>query len=351
MENIDFEESKRSLLGVIENPNNNYNGDLFGKYAAIYLAPTFNVIGAVDLLDTDNINNALVVGTGGAYIHELLLRGVNNIDAFDINVYQYYYYELLKAGIEIFNYDDFIRFFCAEKLGNGQVFSSVFNSYLMEALLPFMEENASDFWNYLMNLTNYDVAGLIESNLFRTSYFLYPEYLREYSSIYDRNKFNKLKDILLNSDYKIDYRIIDIENVPDTFNGNSYDTILFGNIFQYYKGIPRLNTIYRVNNFIQDEISKLLNNRGVCQVCYGFEVASNAVSNQIKREIPNLSFKDKIMLEQNKRITNDERKNGIISSIIRKYGEDYSLDFIDGVETDTSISHKSENVVLSYVKK
>lgn len=124
---------------------------------------------------------------------------------------------------------------------------------------------------------------------------------------------------------------------------------MFDNILQYYKNIPRLNDVYKVNNFIKNDVSNMLTDNGVVQVAYGFEVASDAVCKVINRKIPNMTTADALLLEMNKEYINKEKKEGIISNLARKYN-DYSLHFIPGVEADSFFRHYPENVVLTYKK-
>ena len=66
--------------------------DKFASYSPIYVAPTSNVKDTVKLYD--GVKKALVVGTQGSFIYELLLNGVTEIDCFDKNILQYLYYEM-----------------------------------------------------------------------------------------------------------------------------------------------------------------------------------------------------------------------------------------------------------------
>ena len=349
MENINVAESIQKLPIVAEDNNKRISGDVFGKYSAIYIAPTSNIKDSVNLLDTDNYDNALVVGANGAYINELLLKGIKTIDAFDINVYQYYFYELIQAGIKLLSYEDFINCFCAKKIGpKQQDLSNMFDISRIEFIVKIIDGEAGEFWDFLLDV-GLSPRELLTSNLFRKGYYLLQEHLQKFSSVYDVNKYYELQKILLGNDYRIDYRISGIEEVAQEFKGRKYDIIAFDNILQYYRRLPSLNNVYKVNSFIQNDVVPMLNVDGTVQVSYGFEIPSDAVS-KMKKRVVNRSIQDQLLLQRNSRVINHELKEGIIPSLLKKY-DGYDYDFIPGVETDPDINHKSDNIVLSYVRR
>ena len=350
VEKINLEETFQELLRVMIANNKGLSGDIYDKYAAIYMAPASNVIGAVNLLDTSNIYTALVVGASGGYIFELLLHGVKRIDAFDINVNQYLFYKLLEVAIKTLDYNTFINTFCAQKKDRGQIFSCTLNTPSILPLIFKLDGQVGKFWHDLLMITNNNLRSLFKTNFFRTDYKLFPEYLEKYSSVYNRNSYNELQRILKNNNYTINYEICSIEDIANIFNGKKYDVVIWDNILQYFRTIPSLDEVSRVNSFVKKDISNMLNLGGIIQVDYGFEVASHAVSKLIGRTPPNLSVNDVFSLEKNSAIINREKREGIIPGLISKY-EDYYYEFIPGVEEELSIGHHAENVVLSYIKK
>lgn len=218
MENINLNEALNEVTSVINNKNEDKTGDIYSKYASIYLAPTSNVKDTINLFDTNNINTSLVVLGSGAYIYELLLKGVKEIDAFDINVFQYFYYELLKSAIKNLDYKDFTKSFTAENLSIRQDMSNMFQSYTMFDILEDVAEPARSFWSSLFISSRDGFNKLLCTNLFRGCYKLYLSYLTEFSSFYNEEDFYNLQNILIDNDYNINYKISEIQDIPNMFN-------------------------------------------------------------------------------------------------------------------------------------
>lgn len=315
--------------------------DKFSKYSPIYIAPTSNVIDLVSLYTKNDFKSALVVGSQGAIVYELLLNGIKKIDCFDKNILQYFFYELLNAAIMLLDYEEFIHNFTAIENKNNQNLRFMFNEFMISDLIDFMIYPSGDYWWSLQHKAK--INSLLKTSLFRTNYNLNLSYLSKYSSLYNEENFYKLKKILYDQEVKIDYHICDIEDIHKEFKDKKYDLIMFDNILQYYKSIPALDNVSAINRYVKDKLDDMLNNNGQIQLGYGFMVSSYAVCKIIGREynLPVLaSMRAKLEI-------NEEIKNGFISNMIKKYDK-YVCDFIPGVETNDYL--ETENLVLTYKK-
>lgn len=54
---------------------------------------------------------------------------------------------------------------------------------------------------------------LLDSSLYRTYYPFYVEFLKDLSSVYNRDSYNKLKNILNHNEVEITYHICDIDEI------------------------------------------------------------------------------------------------------------------------------------------
>lgn len=312
----------------------------FSTYSPIYVAPTSNVKDLVKLYN--GVKKALVVGSQGALIYELLLNGVTEIDCFDKNILQYFYYELLKTSIMYDDFKDFEMSFTAIKQGQYQNYSLMLDSNMFFDLIPEMEEPARSYWSNLFKSTN--INQLLDTNLFRMSYMVDAPYLRKYSSIYDMDSFYRVQELLVSKDIKINYHICDITDIHKEFASNTYDLIMFDNILQYYKSIPALDNITLVHKYVREKLDSMLNKNGQIQLGYGFEVIARSVSQILGREYYHMEgIQEKIA----QIVTDRSIKEDFIPNMIKKYDR-YDIDFIHGVETMNG--HESENVVLTYKK-
>ena len=99
-------------MSSIEDVNKLINGNRFGSkgfsnYMPVYEYTTEDIGNSIgNYTSKDRI---LTVLSSGDHIFDYLLRGAENIEAFDINVITNYYYKLKRAIIEKLSYDEFLK--------------------------------------------------------------------------------------------------------------------------------------------------------------------------------------------------------------------------------------------------
>lgn len=324
--------------------------DKFGNHAPIYLAPTGNTKDAVGLYShgSHNIESALVVGSQGSFAHELALNGVKKIDCFDKNILQYLFYALFETAIRNIDFCEFLSNFTSKRTSSfEQRFDHILSDWLFFDVLDQMGNQEAEYWAKIFKSGQKD--QLIASNLFRTYYPFLAENLRHFSSVYNIGSYEELQYLLNTHKVDITYHICDLDEIHKEFAGEKYGLIMLGNILQYYKQIPALDNVGAVNRFLKDKWSNMLTEDGKIQLCYGFEVVGDAVSNLMHlggiQKINNISdLSIKYAREK-------DQKEGYICNVIKKYGvgddSPYSIDFIRAVEEMDG--HKdAKNVILTY---
>lgn len=190
---------------------------------------------------------------------------------------------------------------------------------------------------------------LLDSSLYRTYYPFYAEFLKDLSSVYNRDSYNKLKNILNHNEVEITYHICDIDEIHREFENQKYGLIMYGNILQYYKDIPTLDDIRTINRYAKEKWSKMLTDDGQIQIGYGFEIACDAArellnNDEIKKPTNFEEMAMRFGIEK-------EKKEGFISNIIKTYGvsddSPYSIDYIRAVEENDGHMN-SKNAILTY---
>lgn len=313
--------------------------DKFSMYSPIYIAPTENIKDMINLYK--NVDSALTTLSHGMFLYELILNGTKKIDCFDCNVLQYLYFELVDAAIKNLDYEDFIENFTAIKQGNLQYFHRMFGEYMFFDLLEYIEEPAAEYWCSLFKKTG--ITNLMLTNVFRSLYILDANYLKKLSSVYKRDNFYKLKELLKDDTIKINHHICDISQIPTEFK-DKYDLIIFSNIFQYFKNMKKFSDTKDIYKFVTEKVSSMLNDKGKIQVGYGFELIADTVSRMKDREYSHMQGIEEFFANMQM----DKAINDFIPKMLTDYN-DFDYDYIKGVEPP--IHHKPENIILTYRKK
>lgn len=315
---------------------------VFGECSSIFLAPTGNV---KDMMEAfKNAKRVLAVGGAGAFGMEALYNDAEKVDMFDNNLLQKYYCEMVTAGMTIFTYEEFVKYFTLKSQGyemSRDMFRDLVSKEMFEKVRILMSLEAQFVYENLYE--RFDSVDLIWSSLYRYEYIIYTEYLKKFASMYDEERYYKIQSILRSRSAEVTYSTVDLLDLPSKFEG-PYDLIVLGNIPQYYKDIPGISTPYDFNQFIHKRLSKLLADDGVIQVNYGFKTSTLALRKHLNpsyhlRRSPLGPFRDEAI--------KNETKNGINIPLVSKWGYDYN--FIPGVEP--GVDGNYENMYITYRKK
>lgn len=311
------------------------------EYDSIYLAATSNVKDTLSLYN--NYESVLALGATGAHGFEAALHGAKRVDMFDINELQRIFFEFFKTAIMVLDYEEFVHYFSLEKqtfMFKKKDIANLLGNDLFERLVYYLPEDVSFVLEPIFEM--FYSPDIIMSALFRFEYNVSIGYLKKYISLYNRDDYNRLKEILLSGECQFSYHQLSIEDVPKFFK-DKYDLIILDNLFQYYSKLRTLDTPYKINMFIRKELSNLLTDTGVIQAAYGFEIASDSLKSMLN--IPYTPYRS-IFTPM---VTKEEIKNGIVSNLIKKWPDNYSYDFIPGVEREEG--RDTDNVVLTYRRK
>lgn len=318
---------KSRIIGdkVVETAIKVFSDD-FSNNSRAYIAPTGNVKEMCDLFD--NYGSVLTVLGGGGIALESVLRGARDVDCFDFNPRQYDYFELMLTCMTFFDYEEFCKYFTSDQ---GKLLS--FELY--EKMYWFLEDDIADRLK-----PAFFRPGMIDK-YFRTDYMVHLERLKKFCSYYNEEEYYKLKENLNMMGGYLDFVKCDVSEVPEKFADKKYDLIFLDNIFQYYRDIKGLDDVHLVDKFIKKKLSKLLNDDGIIQVNYGFELATDAVIEKFGYDIEGMS------VDVN-RFVQYEMNNSVNTGLLSGYNG-YDVSFISG--TESSENDKRMNMVLTYKKQ
>lgn len=314
----------------------------YGKYQSIYMAPTGNVKDAMS--PYKGVKRVLAVGGVGAFGFEAGINDSEVIDMFDCNELQRHFFELIKASIMVLSYEQFMDYFTLETQSERMA-PSEFRNLLSPILLILVEDYLPVDTRMFFEQLYYRFSNIqmIHSSLYRYAHAIYRKYLIRFASMYDEESYYKLQKILREKTCKISYKEASLIDLPKKYDG-PYDLVVLGNILQYYKKIPSLDTPFAVDVFIKKELSKLLAPDGVIQVNYGFQISTICLKDCLGLPYPENDF---VSSPFGKEFLKRQSKIDIMPNLLRKGGYDFTI--FEGVETFDGTP--SENCVLTYKKK
>lgn len=340
----DLKEIREEAFKLAEKPYISGN-PTYTKCSPIYLAPNENIKESISL--TKHAKKVLTVDGMGAFGFESILNGAKKVDFFDINELQILFSKMALTAIAHLSYEDFIKHFTLPKQ-EAKMPISVLKNLLSDEMYFKIEKYLPEEVKFVFApLYDYfDSKKLILSRLYRFEHIVTQEFLQRYVSFYNEKEYKKLQDILKNSECEINFHCLSLTDLPKLLN-TKYDAIVLGNILQYYKQIRALDTPYKVNLFIQRNLSNLLNPEGIIEVNYGFEIATNAFKKHYKMpyEIYGNTDFTRFITE----ISLDEEIIDGINVPLYSNWDHYSYHFINGVEQYEQ--RNSENLILTYQKK
>lgn len=198
------------------------------------------------------------LGSGDFALNAYLL-GATEVETFDINQYTYYFYQLKKALIMKYNYEDFCNL-----IRNPQNIFKEFSEFKQ-----FLDSESIAFFEHLLEIYKGDVVALLnkvyidkigeakhqwnESNTFDTTeeFFLIAQYKNYY--LQSGENYNRLKEQLskhLNDKFYF-------ENLYEFTPQKKYDIVYLSNIGDYSKNEEEFK------EFVAQLREKVLNENGI----------------------------------------------------------------------------------------
>lgn len=229
----------------------------------------------MEYMNQFNLKNKRVatVGSSGDQVLNALFYGSRDVTLIDANAYAMAYTEYKIALIKEF---DFITF--RKKLGTR----SIFEWQTYQKISHHLPKNVQQFWDRLMlEQDNEDLSPFYYDNF--TAIDIYRNLTHGYTKLegvsefyINENAYNMLKNILLENNFKLEYKIADLFNFPNELKGQYY-LILLSNINNYMTS--ESNTLK-----FRETIKKLYENNltqdGTIQVDYEFFMAPEWTKDQ-----------------------------------------------------------------------
>ena len=227
------------------------------------------------------------VGSSGDQTLNALFYGAKDITIIDANILSKPYIEYKIAMIKNLDFATF-------KLHLGKF--SMFNWKIYAKISHDLPRDVQQFFDELMlnqddNGRDFD-EGYLTDSLIRNNLFHTPcnDYDKPEENLFfnNENDYKKLKEILVEKNFKINYIIADITKFPHKLTGK-FDYIFLSNIYNYYEDVASLNKIIK-------QLYSKINVGGAIQYNYVFfknDKSMNLISKLAKlKELPSTIEKD-----------------------------------------------------------
>ncbi len=200
----------------------------FSMYDRVFENATENIKNSIGNYNQND--RVLTVLSSGDHVFNYLVRGVENIEAFDVNVFTRYYFELKRACIEKMKHETFIQ--------NADSLIIYALQYLDELPLSLESYNFWNFYRNNMNPEHYDKF------LYKSPSFS----LKSYNCYFEKENYERLQSIL-KSNIEISFHRTEAINLNKSVLGK-FSEINFSSIYSLMskKEMPKL--IRKMNPFL-----------------------------------------------------------------------------------------------------
>ena len=240
-----------------------YDSD--NKFKYIYPYTTENIAAYMPYLNLANKSLA-TVGSSGDQALNAVLFDCNDITVIDICPFAKEYFYLKKAAVTLLSRNEFLSFF-AYKNGMLDNNSMTFNKKTYYKLREIIKEDAPEvayFWDYLFKR----YGGLkIRKRLFLSEGYSESKVTRLNAYLQDDLSYNEIKNKINN--ININFIQNDLHKIE---LNNQYDNIILSNLFTYCSN-EQINLLFK-------KMYNLLNDNGIMQVAYLYQVDKNNLYNE-----------------------------------------------------------------------
>ena len=240
-----------------------YDSD--NKFKYIYLYTTENIAAYMPYLNLANKSLA-TVGSSGDQALNAALFDCKDISVIDICPFAKEYFYLKKAAITLLSRNEFLSFF-AYKNGMFENNSMTFNKKIYQKLREIIKEDDLEvayFWDYLFK----KYSGLrIRKRLFIFGENPKSEETKLNAYLQDDLSYNEIKNKINN--ININFIQNDLHKIE---LNNKYDNIILSNLFTYCSS-DQINLLFK-------KMYNLLNDNGIMQVAYLYQVDKNNLYNE-----------------------------------------------------------------------
>ena len=239
--------------------------DINNKFKYIYPYTTENIAAYMPYLNLANKSLATVCSSGDQALNAVLFD-CNDITVIDICPFAKEYFYLKKAAVTLLSRNEFLSFF-AYKNGMLDNNSMTFNKKTYYKLREIIKEDAPEvayFWDYLFKR----YSGLrIRKRLFLSEGYSESKVTRLNAYLQDNQSYNEIKNKINN--ININFIQNDLHKIE---LNNQYDNIILSNLFTYCSS-DQINLLFK-------KMYNLLNDNGIMQVAYLYQVDKNNLYNE-----------------------------------------------------------------------
>lgn len=282
LESVDFYSSllKRDMLG--DNFISRYRGfltkkkeglekfnnlistnTLFSKRAKVYLfsnEPLKVMFDEKKFFDDENLREKSVfsIMASGDFFFNSCLFGCKSATLLDINEYSFYYFEIKKAMIKRYSYQEFIAMYknLEDIYYKFEEYSSFIREDFKEKIRNVFSLYTDDALEFIRNISWSDSFQFNTDNKKRRIEF----FLAHNLYLSSEDDYNKLRSILLEDDIKLNMEISSLFDL-DFLDIKSYDYIYLSNVGDYCDA-------FKFYEFLQKLKGKALNERGKIILVY-----------------------------------------------------------------------------------
>lgn len=279
----------------------------FSKYSKMYIMTTENIDGYYRDFD---FKNKTVLTVTSSFDHALnaILYGAKKVTTFDINRLSYYIANLKLAAIKTLTYEEFVEFFLS---------NNAFNYATYKKICGNLNKNIISYFDEIYKYFRYDGVAIKESFLFHHGH---KNHIEDNTYLLDNN-YDILKEKV--KDIQVEFINVSVLNLSKRIKKEKYDLILLSNISDYAKSFFGDNYLRKFFDFIKNDITKLLNKKGIIQAAYIYDygddldVRSDINIEAKRKEVLTEEFEIKIFKSTIENLKND----AII--ILNKGGKNY----------------------------
>lgn len=273
METVNLDEALFYSKLIIKN-GDYYSGKSFRKYSKCFIGASEFIKFCLEQ-ESFNRKRALTVLSGGDHVFNLAFMDVKEIDAFDINMLQYFVYYLRKAMLDSLMYEEF------------KYMNLRFDSYAIYGLIQGIEKSKKalreDVYEYYRKILEFAKKyGRLENLYYSVIGYSWRNYNNYLQS---EETYLALREKLKNT--KVNLYFGDVRDISKNLKGD-YDIALLSNISDYLGNEKRPLTIEEFNDFIDLFYNLLSDNGIIINYLYGFKDAFLIKNSMItRRDIPN----------------------------------------------------------------
>ena len=194
--------------------SNRFSGKGFANHTPVYEYTTEDIGNSIGTYTSKD--RVLTVLSSGDHIFNYIVRGAENIEAFDLNVITKYYYKLKRAIIEKLPYDDFLK-----EVGNIVPYGLIHLDELN------IDQETYEFWNFYRN-------NQPEERYERALLKVFPVGSKRYNLYFNSDSYKRLQEVL-RSGIEVPFHNSDTLNLHKSIEGQFTEM----NLSSIYSLIPK----------------------------------------------------------------------------------------------------------------